>query len=107
MLSMVPLQAYIPPRRLHHTATANQVVEFVIGSLTANTRYYYRIVYRQNGVTEWNNAAEHSFITQRPSGSTFTFTVTSDNHLGQYGGETADELALWQKTLRQHCCRPS
>ncbi len=83
-----------------YTVTANQVVEFVIGSLTANTRYYYRIVYHQSGASEWNNAAEHSFITQRPAGSSFTFTVTSDNHLGQYGGQTADELDLWKVTLQ-------
>jgi hypothetical protein len=83
-----------------YTATANQVVEFVIGGLSANIRYYYRIVYRQTGETEWTNGFEHSFITQRPAGSSFTFTVTSDNHLGQYGGQTANELALWQVTLQ-------
>ncbi len=83
-----------------YSATASTPIEIVIGSLSANTRYYYRIVYRQTGVTEWTNGFEHSFITQRPAGSSFTFTVTSDNHLGQYGGVTANELALWQVTLQ-------
>jgi hypothetical protein len=82
------------------SATASQPVEIVIGSLAANTRYYYRIVYRTTGTTEWSYDAEHFFITQRPAGSSFTFTVTSDNHLGQYGGQTANELALWQVTLQ-------
>lgn len=83
-----------------YAATANTPVELVIGSLSADTKYYYRIVYRQSGATEWNNAAEHTFMTQRAAGSTFTFTVTSDNHLGQYGGQTTDELDLWEVTLQ-------
>ncbi len=83
-----------------YTATANQPIEFVIEGLSANTRYYYHIVYHRTGVTDWNNAAEHSFITQRPPGSSFTFTVTSDSHLGQYGGQTADETALYTQTLQ-------
>ena len=82
-----------------YNATADEVVEFAIGNLSPNTRYYYRIVYRQTGTTDWNHAAEHTFMTQRAAGSSFTFTVTSDNHLGQYGGQTADELDLWEVTL--------
>ncbi len=83
-----------------YSATADEVVEFAIGNLSPNTRYYYRIVYRQTGTTDWNHAAEYTFMTQRAAGSSFTFTVTSDNHLGQYGGQTADELALWEVTLQ-------
>jgi len=83
-----------------YAATANTPIELVIGSLSANTRYYYHIVYRQSGATDWTNAAEHTFITQRSAGSSFTFTVTSDNHLGQYGGQTTDELNLWKVTLQ-------
>ena len=82
------------------SATANVPSEIVISDLDANTEYFYRIVYRQTGTTEWNYAEEHSFITQRSAGSSFAFTVTSDNHLGQYGGQTTDELALWQVTLQ-------
>mgnify|MGYP001373237849 CR=1 FL=1 len=82
-----------------YTGTANQPVEFVIGNLTPNTRYYYHIVYRRTGTTDWNQGTEHSFITQRPPDSAFTFTVASDSHLGQYGGQTADEYALYQQTL--------
>ena len=82
-----------------YNVTANQPVEFVIGGLSANTRYYYQIVYRRAGTTDWNEGTEHSFITQRAPGSTFTFTVTSDSHLGQYGGQTADEKDLYEQTL--------
>ncbi len=83
-----------------YSGTSGEPIEFVIGNLAANTRYYYRIVYRKAGTPDWNQGAEHSFITQRPADANFTFTVTSDNHLGQYGGQTADELSLWQVTLQ-------
>jgi hypothetical protein len=82
-----------------HNATADEPIEFVIDGLPANSEVFYRIVYRQEGTTEWNQGAEHSFRTQRAPGSTFTFTIISDSHLGQYGGQTADELALYERTL--------
>ncbi|MEM2098481.1 MAG: metallophosphoesterase [Candidatus Bathyarchaeia archaeon] len=57
-------------------------IEVVIDGLKSNTRYYYRMVYRKIGATEWIRRSEHSFHTQRAKGSTFTFTITSDSHLG-------------------------
>ena len=83
-----------------YSGIANQPIEFAIENFSANTRYYYRMVYRLSGSSEWNDASEHSFITQRSEDSSFTFTITSDNHLGQYGGQTGDELSLWQVTLQ-------
>jgi hypothetical protein len=82
-----------------YAATANQDIELLIENLIANSRYYYRVVYRKSGTPDWDHGAEHTFITQRVQGSSFTFTVTADSHLGQYGGQTADELALWQLSL--------
>jgi uncharacterized repeat protein (TIGR02543 family) len=82
------------------TATADEPVEIVIDGLSGNATYYYRLVYRQTGTTEWNPAAEHSIVTQKAPGSTFTFTIASDSHLGQYGGQTADELALYDLTMK-------
>ena len=81
------------------SATANQPSEIVISDLDANTEYFYRIVYRQTGTTDWNQGAEHSFVTQKAPGSTFTFDIVSDSHFDQYGGVTADEKALYQQTL--------
>ncbi len=81
------------------SATANQPSEIVISDLDANTEYFYRIVYRQTGTTDWNEGAEHSFVTQKAPGSTFTFDIVSDSHFDQYGGVTADEKALYQQTL--------
>lgn len=78
----------------------DEVIEFTIDDLTGNTRYYYHLVYHQTGITEWNNGAEHSFITQRSPGESFVFTIQSDSHLGQYGGQSADEYDLYALTLQ-------
>jgi transcriptional regulator CtsR len=78
---------------------ANKPIETVIGGLESDKQYYYRMVYRKVGDPSWTNRDEHSFRTQRAPGGTFVFTITSDSHLGQYGGQTADEKALHQQTL--------
>jgi hypothetical protein len=79
--------------------TADTPVEVVISGLTANTRYYYQLRFRASSGDPWTEGGEHSFQTQRPSGSTFTFTMTSDSHLGQYGGQTTREKNLFSQTL--------
>ncbi|HNQ87986.1 MAG TPA: metallophosphoesterase [Verrucomicrobiota bacterium] len=50
-------------------------VEVVIGSLRPDTQYFYQL--RIGGT----NAVEGSFHTQRPPGSTVSFTITADSHL--------------------------
>ena len=82
------------------TRPADEPIELVMDGLQANTRYYYRIVYREVGTSTWIERDEHSFMTQRAPGSTFTFTIISDSHLGQYGGQTADERALYTRTMQ-------
>jgi hypothetical protein len=60
-------------------------LEAVIDELESDTRYYYRMVYRKAGNSNWITRDEHSFHTQRPQGSTFNFTIIADSHLG-FGG---------------------
>jgi len=79
--------------------TLDVPVEVVIDGLAPNTRYYYRLRFRPAGQTEWAAGSESAFHTQRALGETFTFTVVSDSHLGQYGGQTADQKTLYQRTL--------
>ena len=64
-------------------ATASVPLETLIDGLQSNTRYYYRINYLVapdfaggNGRT----GAEHTFNTQRATGSTFTFAIQGDSH---------------------------
>jgi hypothetical protein len=82
------------------TCDQDEACEFSLEGLAANTKYYYRIVYHQAGISEWNHDEEHSFMTQRPPESSFVFTIQSDSHLGQYGGQTADEYDLYELTLQ-------
>jgi hypothetical protein len=81
------------------SAAANEPIEVIIDGLKADTQYYYRMVYRRIGASAWLYRNEHSFHTQRARGSNFTFTLIADSHLGQYGGQTTNEKALYQRTL--------
>jgi hypothetical protein len=63
--------------------------------LTTNTKYYYRMGHRAVGGTTWTYRSEHSFWTQRTAGSTYTFTITTDGHVGILLGTAATE----QQTL--------
>ena len=63
-----------PFKTASQSAPAGAPLETLISGIQPNTRYYYRINY--------GNAAgqEHSFITQRGPGSTFTFDIQGDSH---------------------------
>ena len=77
------------------TSSGGAPLQVVIDGLSANTRYYYRMVCREVGATGWVYRDEHSFYTQRAPGSTFTFTIISDSHMNGGGGNAN----LYQKTL--------
>ncbi|MEI7595910.1 MAG: metallophosphoesterase [Bacteroidota bacterium] len=56
------------------------VAEFT--NLLSNTKYYYRTRYRVNGSSSaFSTGQEHTFQTQRASGSTFSFAIEADPHL--------------------------
>jgi hypothetical protein len=62
---------------------ADGIIETVADGLAADTRYYYRLRYRPSTSTApFLAGSEHTFQTQRPAGSTFTFAVQSDSHQG-------------------------
>ena len=65
-----------------------------ITGLTGNTHYYYRMQYNYAG-TGWIARTEHSFWTQRSKGAEFTFTITSDSHVGIMLGNAA----TWTQTM--------
>lgn len=56
-------------------------IQFTLTGLLANTKYYYRLRYRNTGTSIFNARGERSFRTARPRGSPFVFTVTADPHL--------------------------
>lgn len=55
---------------------------FVLDSLIPGKRYFYRFSYLKNGREPIIRTEERSFHTQRQGGSSFTFTIQSDSHLG-------------------------
>lgn len=63
------------------TNTANTPDEVDLQSLTPDTKYYYRTRYRLASAGSFLAGNEHTFRTQRAKGSTFSFTVESDEHL--------------------------
>ena len=76
-------------------ATAGQPNTVVISGLTPNTRYYYRMRYTSDSGQTWTTRAEHSFWTKRAAGSTFTFDITTDSHVGIQLGNASN----WTSTL--------
>jgi hypothetical protein len=81
------------------SCVAGKPVEVVVGGLYPDMRYFYRLQFTPLGSDEPLAGAEHSFQTQRSPNESFTFTIVSDSHLGQYGGQTTDQKALYQQTL--------
>ncbi len=61
-----------------------EAVELLIAPLEPNTRYHYQFRSRAPGTAAFSTDAEGTFMTARPPGSTFTFTVQADPHL-DYG----------------------
>ncbi len=67
-------------------------IEITLEKLQPNTRYYYRVRYGDTA------GEEHSFMTQRASGSTFTFGIQGDSHPERVNNQfNAD---LYERTLR-------
>lgn len=60
---------------------ANVPYQEVIEGLEPGQRYYYRVRYKKTAQDAFGASKEHTFHTQRPRGSTFTFTVAADSHL--------------------------
>jgi uncharacterized protein (TIGR03437 family) len=66
----------------------------VIDKLQPNTRYYYRMRYREPGASPFAAGSEHTFQTQRPRGSTFTFAIQFDPHMDENSDADVYKLTL-------------
>ena len=77
------------------TASAGQPKVVTISGLTPNTKYYYRMQYSTDSGASWTIRPEKSFWTQRVAGSTFTFAITTDSHVGIELGDAAN----WTSTM--------
>lgn len=69
--------------------------EFNLTGLQSDTRYYYRVKYRQPGSSTVINRPEYTFHTQRPAGVPFTFVVQADPHI-----DSQSDTALYRLCLQ-------
>ena len=77
------------------SVSPNITVRSVLSSLSANTRYYYRIRYKLTGTESYTAGEEFTFITQRSKEASFVFTVEADPHLyDKKGGHSLMRLCL-------------
>lgn len=76
---------------------AKEGVNVLLDKLQPNTRYFYRMRYRETGAKDFSMRPEHSFMTQRKPGSTYTFTVQFDDHLDDNTDDKTFELS--EKTM--------
>ena len=73
---------------------AGQPAEVLMDGLNSNTKYYYRLCYREPGSGTVSYRPEYSFTTQRALGSSFTFTVEADPHLDEQSDSAIYKLCL-------------
>ncbi len=71
--------SYNSKTAVHKSEQGEPIVTDITG-LKANTKYYYRVNYKKATDSSYTNGTEHSFYTQRASGSTFSFGVQGDSH---------------------------
>jgi hypothetical protein len=78
-------------------------IEISVGGLAPDTRYYYRLRVRRDGVPAFEAGDRHTFHTQRRPGSAFVFDVQADSHLGIPGAtarDTGTDTTLYRITLQ-------
>jgi len=68
--------------------------EDVIANLQSDTRYYYRMRFRQPGGDKFKKGREYTFHMQRSAGTPFTFVVQADSHLDEQSIPKLYEITL-------------
>lgn len=70
-----------PNKTSVETLTSQVPFNFVLRNLQPSKKYYYRVIYRLKGSTEYISKSEYSFTTQRTKENGFSFAVQADPHL--------------------------
>jgi hypothetical protein len=76
------------------TDSTNVPMSIDMSNLSGNTKYFYTVLYRPSGAGAFTSSPEYSYHTQRAPGSTFTFTIESDEHLYDYGNIDLYKVAM-------------
>jgi len=72
-----------PLASAHVSLQSGVPLNVILNGLQADTRYVYRVRTAADSGSGVEPPAEHAFRTQRPRGSTFSFTVDADPHWGE------------------------
>ncbi len=108
--SLVALESYVEfgiqdlgETTVHFFPDPGEACLITLDGLESDTLYQYRLRYRLAGTEDAFEEGEiHTFRTQRPPGSTFTFTTQADSHISEYWLRAPSEessLALYETTL--------
>lgn len=77
------------------TVAAGDSAEIIINGLQADTKYFYAVIYKNKGASNYITRPTYSFNTQRKTGSGFTFVVQADPHL-----DASSDTALYRTCLQ-------
>ena len=83
-----------PAQTAWQTFAANEPAEIIVSNLQSNTKYFYRMCYRQTSTANFTARPEHTFHTQRDVGDTFTFVVQADPHMDEQSSIPVYERCL-------------
>ena len=83
-----------PNQTAWQTFAANEPAEIIVSNLQSDTKYFYRMYYRQPSTANFTARPEHTFHTQRAVGSTFTFVVQADPHMDEQSSVPVYERCL-------------
>ena len=73
----------------------NEAATIILSNLQPNTKYFYRMCYRQPNTINFTTRPEHIFQTQRVVGSTFSFVVQADPHMDEQSS-----IAVYERCLQ-------
>ena len=81
-------------------ASVEGLAEISVEGLQPDRAYFYRLNYRSPGASTYRPGDEHSFRTQRSSGSTFSFGVQGDSHPERTGPGRMFHPDLYVRTMK-------
>ena len=108
VMSLLTLETFVEYGATRDTRTMSTALEshlggtpfeVILGDLSADTEYNYRLRYRRPGEASFEAGPQRRFHTQRPAGAEFLFTVQSDSHLWEALRQGTD-LELYQHALK-------
>ncbi|RPJ08149.1 MAG: hypothetical protein EHM28_05115 [Spirochaetaceae bacterium] len=81
-------------RTQENKATAGSTATEVLSGLKPATTYYYRLMTAAEGAQSFTASTTNHFVTRKPAGTPFTFTIEADPHLDENSSQQVYESEL-------------